>query len=141
MLTGLVSDYLFVSSAFVRTAFRWKSWPRPLRLFFFVRRYRRIAGASSAGGDMGGRLLLTDAEGKGGWTAMPLCWALRLEPQVVAALTQSTGSAYGIHPLTDATGPADEAPGNMCQRLRRTHGARKQNYRYGGAGVLRAGIR
>lgn len=38
---------------------------------------------------------------------------VRLErPQVVAALTQSTGSAYGIHPLTDATGPADEAPGN-----------------------------
>ncbi len=113
MLTGLVSDYLF-EQRIRQDSLSVEKLATTLAPFFSSADTDALQESIvSEGGDMGGRLLLTDAEGKVQLDSYAALLGVRLElPQVVAALTQSTGSAYGIHPLTDATGPADEAPGN-----------------------------
>ena len=112
MLTGLVSDYLF-EQRIRQDSLSVEKLATTLAPFFSADTDALQESIVSEGGDMGGRLLLTDAEGKVQLDSYAALLGVRLElPQVVAALTQSTGSAYGIHPLTDATGPADEAPGN-----------------------------
>ena len=113
MLTGLVSDYLF-EQRIRQDSLSVEKLATTLAPFFSSADTDALQESIvSEGGDMGGRLLLTDAEGKVQLDSYAALLGVRLElPQVVAALTQSTGSAYGIHPLTDATGSADEEPGS-----------------------------
>ena len=107
MLTGLVSDYLF-EQRIRQDSLSVEKLATTLAPFFSSADTDALQESIvSEGGDMGGRLLLTDAEGKVQLDSYAALLGVRLElPQVVAALTQSTGSAYGIHPLTDATGSA-----------------------------------
>ena len=100
MLTGLVSDYLF-EQRIRQDSLSVEKLATTLAPFFSSADTDALQESIvSEGGDMGGRLLLTDTEGKVQLDSYAALLGVRLElPQVVAALTQSTGSAYGIHPL------------------------------------------
>ena len=112
-LTGLVSDYLF-EQRIRQDSLSVEKLATTLAPFFSSADTDALQTAIiSAGGEMGGRLLLVDADGKIQLDSYAALLGIRLElPQVVTVLTQGVGSDYGVHRLHDDTGPAGEEAGS-----------------------------
>lgn len=65
---------------------------------------------AASGGEMGGRLLVVDADGKVQFDTYARMLGYRLElPEVLSILTGDQSTAYGIHQVTEGSGAGDFA--------------------------------
>lgn len=101
LLTGLVSNYLF-DQRIRQDSLSVEKLAATLAPFFSSASTVQLQTAlENAGGELGGRLLLTDSEGKVQLDSFAVLLGGRLPlPQVAQVLQQPTGSAYGIHRQT-----------------------------------------
>ena len=107
LLTGLVSDYLF-EQRIRQDSLSVEKLATTLAPFFSLADTDTLQDRLvSAGGEMGGRLLLVDAEGKVQLDSYGTLLGVRLQlPQLLSVLVQGAGSDYGIH--RTGTGGLDE---------------------------------
>ena len=107
LLTGLVSDYLF-EQRIRQDSLSVEKLATTLAPFFSLADTDTLQDRLvSAGGEMGGRLLLVDAEGKVQLDSYGTLLGVRLQlPQLLSVLMQGAGSDYGIHHT--GTGGLDE---------------------------------
>lgn len=98
LLTGLVSNYLF-DQRIRQDSLSVEKLAATLAPFFSSARTEQLqTSLENAGGELGGRLLLTDSEGKVQLDSFAALLGRRLPlPQVAQVLQKPTGSAYGIH--------------------------------------------
>ena len=109
-LTGLVSDYLF-EQRIRQDSLSVEKLATTLAPFFSRADTDSLQEALlSAGGEMGGRLLLVDGEGKVQLDTYGSLLGVRLQlPQVLSVLLEGVGSDYGIHRLVGDDVPEEEA--------------------------------
>ncbi len=109
LLTGLVSDYLF-EQRIRQDSLSVEKLATTLAPFFSLADTESLQlELLSAGGEMGGRLLLVDAEGKVQLDSYGTLLGVRLQlPQVISVLMEGAGSDYGIHRLEEGSAPEGE---------------------------------
>ncbi|MBR4082213.1 MAG: HAMP domain-containing protein [Clostridia bacterium] len=100
-LTGLVSDYLYTQRIRQDSLSVEKLATTLAPLFQSAASDALTEEMSSAAGEMGGRLLIVDTDGKVQFDSFGRMFGMRLElPEVLSILTGGEASAYGIHELT-----------------------------------------
>ena len=106
-LTGLVSDHLYAQRIRQDSLSVEKLATTLAPLFQSAACDALTEEMASAAGEMGGRLLVVDLDGKVQFDSFSRMFGYRLElPEVLAILTGGQSSAYGIHELT----PGDGSP-------------------------------
>lgn len=110
-LTGLVSDYLYEQRIRQDSLSVEKLATTFAPLFQSAQTDALTEALSQAAGEMGGRLLIIDLDGKVQFDSFSRLSGARLElPEVLTILTGGQSSAYGIHQLTDAAALPGNAP-------------------------------
>ena len=106
-LTGLVSDHLYAQRIRQDSLSVEKLATTLAPLFQSAACDALTEEMASAAGEMGGRLLVVDRNGKVQFDSFSRMFGYRLElPEVLSILTGGQSSAYGIHELT----PGDGSP-------------------------------
>ena len=104
-LTGLVSDHLYAQRIRQDSLSVEKLATTLAPLFQSAACDALTEEMASAAGEMGGRLLVVDLDGKVQFDSFSRMFGYRLElPEVLAILTGGQSSAYGIHELTGGDG-------------------------------------
>lgn len=100
-LTGFVSNYLYEQRIRQDSLSVEKLATTVAPLFQSVSSDELSETLLSAGGEMGGRLLVVDADGKVQYDTYALLMGMRLElPEVLSILRGGENSAYGVHLLS-----------------------------------------
>lgn len=108
LLTDLVSNYLF-EQRIRQDSLSVEKLATTLAPFFSLADTDTLhTKLLSAGGEMGGRLMLVDAEGKVQLDSYGTLLGVRLQlPQILAVLMENAGSDYGIHRASTAAPEGD----------------------------------
>lgn len=107
-LTNLVSDYLYEQRIREDSLSVEKLAATAAPLFASARTTALNDTIVTASGDMGGRILLVDADGKVQADSYALLTGTRLQlPEVLAILTGGENSAWGVHSLEESTLESD----------------------------------
>lgn len=106
-LTGLVSNYLYTQRIREDSLSMEKLATAYAPLFVSGQSTALHDGLQASGGELGGRLLVIDRDGKVQCDSFDLLCGARLQlPEVLSVLTGGNSSAWGIHRL-DGTGVSD----------------------------------
>lgn len=109
-LTGLVRDYLYAQRIRQDSLSVEKLATTFAPLFQSAACDALTEELTSAGGEMGGRLLVVDMDGKVQFDSFSRLFGQRLAlPEVVSILTGGQSSAYGIHDLNGVASPVEES--------------------------------
>lgn len=117
-LTGLVSDYLY-TQRIRQDSLSVEKLATTLAPYFQSAASEALwEELTSAAGEIGGRLLLVDRNGKVQFDSFGRLFGVRLAlPEVLAILTGGQTSAYGIHAIaggTEALRPSDSADAHVA---------------------------
>lgn len=109
-LTSFVSDYLYEQRIRQDSLSIEKLATTVAPLFESASSDALNESIATAGGEMGGRLMVIDADGKVQYDTYTRLMGLRLElPEVLAILTGGRSNAFGIHQLTDGADMAESS--------------------------------